>query len=71
MEREPVSSTNLVSVGYDPLTRILEVEFHGGGVYQYFDVPVERYEELMSASSHGSYFNRFIKEAAYGYKQIQ
>jgi KTSC domain len=33
MERQPVSSSNLKSVGYDPRSRTLEIEFHNGGVY--------------------------------------
>jgi len=40
----------------------LEVEFHSGGVYQYFDVPQSIYDALMHASSHGSYFHRHIKD---------
>ncbi|WP_432454536.1 KTSC domain-containing protein [Agarivorans sp. QJM3NY_29] len=38
----------------------LEVEFHNG-VYQYFDVPQYIYDELMSASSAGSYLHHNIK----------
>src|SRR5688572_3679593 len=71
MEREPVDSTNLASVGYDPETQVLEIEFQSGGVYQYYDVPVELYEELMSASSHGSYFVHFIRDAEYRSERIQ
>jgi len=39
MLRMSVSSSNISSVGYDPKTQTLEVEFHNGGVYQYFNVP--------------------------------
>jgi hypothetical protein len=39
MDRTPVSSSNLSSVGYDPDEQILEIEFNGGRVYQYYDVP--------------------------------
>ena len=35
MQRTPVDSTNLASVGYDADTKMLEVEFHGGSAYQY------------------------------------
>ncbi|MCC6453963.1 MAG: KTSC domain-containing protein [Caldilineaceae bacterium] len=71
MEREQVSSTNLASVGYDPATQILEIEFHSGGVYQYAGVPAALYEGLMAASSHGSYFDHFIKKAGYEYRRIR
>lgn len=61
MEREKVESSNLVSVGYDPKERILEVEFLGGSVYHYKDCPPESFAELKSATSKGSYFSKHIK----------
>jgi len=61
MNREPVQSSNLNSVGYDPETKILEIEFHDGGVYLYFDVPTDIHQGLMSASSKGKFHHSFIK----------
>jgi len=58
MHRTPVESSNLRSVGYDH--GILEIEFHNG-VYRYFDVPEDVYDELMNADSHGVYFHANIK----------
>lgn len=63
MQRDAVSSSNLASVGYDPATCTLEVEFNSGRVYQYFDVPEHIYQELMSAGSVGSYFSRSIRNS--------
>lgn len=62
MIRKPVSSSNLRSIGYDLKSLTLEIEFHDGSVYQYFDVPESVYNALMSASSHGSFFHRHIKD---------
>jgi len=62
IKREPVASSNIASVGYDAERKILEIEFHHGGVYQYFDVPEVIYEELMSSSSLASYFHHNIRE---------
>ena len=62
MLRTPVNSSNLQSVGYDSKSQVLEIAFHGGGVYQYYSVPQSTYEGLMSASSHGRYFHRNIKD---------
>jgi hypothetical protein len=45
----PVSSSNLASVGYDPNTQTLEVEFLHGGIYQYSDVPSSVHSGLMTA----------------------
>lgn len=62
MNRIPVSSSNLASIGYDAESFVLEVEFNNGRVYQYFDVPQGTYDELMSSSSKGSYMNNVIKK---------
>ncbi len=69
MQREPVTSSNLRSVGYDPQTSTLEIEFHHGGVYHYFAVPESRYAELLAAASKGSYFNDHIKDQ-YRYRKV-
>lgn len=61
MERKAVRSTNIRSVGYDATTRVLEIEFGSGGVYQYAGVPEARYKNLMKASAIGSYFHCEIK----------
>jgi KTSC domain len=57
---EPVDSSVIAEIGYDPETRILEVRFHGGRVYHYFGVPRAEHAALMSADSIGGYFNRTI-----------
>jgi hypothetical protein len=44
MERTPVTSTDILSVGYDPDQELLEVEFIRGAVYQYSGVPVGVYQ---------------------------
>ena len=68
MIRENVDSTNIRSIGYEPETGTLEIEFLSGGIYQYFNVPQAVFEELMHAPSHGSYFHRHIKKQ---YKWIE
>lgn len=70
MLRQPVSSSNLHSVGYDPASQILEIEFHGGRIYQYFNVPASVYQNLMRAASHGKYFADFIRYN-YRYQRIR
>ena len=71
MERKRVSSSNLASVGYDPETKTLEIEFLNGGLYQYFNVPESIYNGLMAASSRGSYFDQYVKKGGYRYKKIR
>jgi len=64
-----VRSSTLASVGYDKATATLEVAFLGG-IYQYFDVPIDVHVGLMSASSHGTYFDVHVKQAGYRYAKV-
>ena len=61
MKRQPVGSSSLRSVGYDPDHRILLLEYEGGSVYRYYDVPENIFEELMSEESKGRFVNYRIK----------
>jgi len=61
VDRVSIVSTNIRSVGYDPESSMLEVEFNSGSIYQYLDVPESDYEGLMNAASKGRYLNRNIK----------
>lgn len=69
MNRQPVSSSNVRSVGYDSASSTLEVSFHDGGVYQYFGVPSTVYAGLMAAASKGGYLHRYIK-GRYRYSKV-
>jgi hypothetical protein len=71
MNRTTVSSSNLRSVGYDPASSTLEIEFLDGSIYQYSSVPETRYSGLMAAGSKGSYFESYIKKGGYRYRQIR
>ncbi|MCA1762425.1 MAG: KTSC domain-containing protein [Flavobacteriales bacterium] len=62
MVRSPLASSNIASVGYDKERMILEVEFHNGTIYQYFDVPEKVYTGLINAPSHGAYFQYEVKD---------
>lgn len=57
MEHISVSSSNIASVGYDTATCTLQIKFHSGGLYEYYDVPCYIYQGLMNAPSHGKYFH--------------
>ncbi|WP_370620259.1 KTSC domain-containing protein [Pantoea ananatis] len=61
MIREPVTSSNIASIGYEENSLTLEIEFIKSGVYEYSDVPPHVYSELRSAPSIGVYFNENIK----------
>ncbi len=69
MERQSVQSSDLVSVGYDNLTKKLEIEFSDHRVYQYANVPLSVYQGLMRASSLGQYHHKHIKHS-YQYHRV-
>lgn len=69
MYRTPVTSSNIRSIGYDPQSAVLEVEFTSGDVYRYFNVPERLHRELMNASSHGRFLNEYIKYS-YRYQKV-
>jgi len=70
MDRTPVSSSNISSIGYDKQSGILEVEFTSGDVYQYFDVPEYLHEQLMKSASKGQFLNMNIVKYNYRYKKV-
>lgn len=69
MWRTFVQSSNLHSVGYDPLFGVLQIRFHHGGVYNYFGVPQRVFEGLLAAPSKGQFHHRFIRKS-FRYQRI-
>lgn len=69
MERQTVISSNIASIGYNKVSQTLEIEFLNGSLYEYYDIPDNIYDELMSADSQGKYLAQKIKKI-YKYKQI-
>ena len=61
LERQPVKSRILRSVGYDESTKILEIEFQTGLVYQYLAVPPKVYADLMHSNEIGKYFSEKVR----------
>lgn len=68
MNMIPVSSSNLVAVGYDKASTTLRIKFNSG-TYDYHNVPESIYNGLLSASSKGQYHHAFIK-TSYGFTKI-
>ena len=70
MERIPITSSNIASIGYDSAKMILEIEFQVGGIYQYYNVPQSVFEDMKNSSSKGAYFDREIKNTGYQYQRL-
>jgi len=69
MERAPVTSSNIASIGYEEACEILEIEFRSGSVYRYYNVPKAIFDTLMTAGSKGKFFHMYIKPA-YPYEKV-
>lgn len=65
MERRPVESEALRSVGYDRRSRVLEIEFTSGVVYRYLGVPEQTHAALLQAGSLGGFFSEHIRDAGF------
>lgn len=65
MKRQPVTSSNIVSVGHDPEKDELHVEFRGGNVYIYSGVDADKHAAMMKADSVGGFFHANIKGGGY------
>ena len=61
LERQSVKSRILRSVGYNDSTKILEIEFTSGLVYQYSGVPPKVYADLMHSEEIGKYYSEKVR----------
>lgn len=70
MDRTAVESSNLQSIGYDTDEETLEIEFKNKSVYQYYNVPLSLYLDLIDSESKGGFLSKKIKNAGYRYRKI-
>ena len=61
MDRTPISSSSIASIGYEDDSSTLEIEFNNGSVYQYFDVPRNIFDSLWASDSRGAFLAANIK----------
>jgi len=64
IERKPVTSTNIVSVGFCPDRNCIEVEFKSG-VYRYHDCDQTLFDDLMKAKSVGKFVHANLKSKGF------
>lgn len=63
MLRHPVSSSRISNVGWE--NDIMEVQFHNGAVYQYYEVSQSEYQSFLNSPSLGSALSRLDKVHRY------
>lgn len=67
MEQHDVESSVIGAVGY---SRVLEIRFASGRVYQYYNVPEDVYQGMLDAESKGRYFNAHVR-GKFDYREIE
>jgi hypothetical protein len=60
-DRVSLRSTLIDTVAYDSPTQVLTIKFRKGRTYRYGAVPRTVYTGLLTAASHGRYYNQWIK----------
>lgn len=70
MQRIPVDSSSIYSIGYSDDRQELEVEFQDESLYIYFNVSHHTYDTLINAKSIGSTFHSLIRKGNFTYKQL-
>lgn len=70
MKLTPIKSSAIQAHGHDPATGKMRVQLHNGKIYEYDDVPLEKYAAFTGAASPGSFWNSRIK-SAHVHREIQ
>lgn len=60
MVHYPMNARNIVTIGYDEITRVLEIEFKLQAIHQYFDVSIDDFVSLMKAQDIENHYLTFI-----------
>jgi len=63
------SSSNVTRLSYDETSSTLEVEFHNGSIYQYYEVSAKIWEDFKNASSKGQFIHQNLK-GKYRYARV-
>lgn len=61
INRMPVRSSVIATIGYSRKLHALEVEFRNGAIYRYLEVPRVEYRALLAAPSIARYYDRHIR----------
>lgn len=64
-----IQSSNLKAAQYDTESKKLLITFNNGSIYEYEDVPWEKFTKFRMNESQGKFFNQNIAKT-YKYKKI-
>ncbi len=60
MAKYPINTTNIVAIGYDEVTEVLEIEFKLQVVHHYFQVPLDEFIAFLKASRPEDYYFKYV-----------
>jgi hypothetical protein len=66
---ETPASSSIACFCYDERNQVLVVEFKHRRIYNYYDVPQEVFEQMISAPSKGQFFLENVREE-YDYTRV-
>lgn len=58
---QPVKSSAISHIGYDPAAKQMTIRFRNGGEHVYYDVPQEEHEALVGARSIGRHYAERVR----------
>ena len=61
-------SAHILSSGYDPDERTLQISFHNGETHEFKGVPEQIHQAFQNAPSKGQFYHRIIKPRFKGEK---
>jgi hypothetical protein len=68
--RQPVASSSIRTIGHDPGTNELHVEFASGACYAYKNVPQALFDKLLTAESIGNAFHHLVKKGGFPFEKL-
>lgn len=60
MNRYSVNDCNIISIGYDEIKKILEIEFKLQAIHHYFNVSLDEFVALMKAPKIETHYFNFV-----------
>jgi KTSC domain len=61
MTKYPVNTNNILTVAFDEVNQILEIEFKLNVIHHYFDVPIDEFVAFMKADNSEEFFFNCIQ----------
>ena len=67
-----ISSDNVNAAGYDVSSKVMTVQFNGGAVYEYYEVPLNLWEDFLGAQPNpwSEVGNPRLVQGGFAYKRI-